>query len=183
MFLEDKKIELKDGRVCTLRSPRPDDALRAIEYMKVTAGETDFLARYPEEVQMTEEKERGFLQHLLDSECDLMIVAEVDGEFVGTSSFSPVGNNMRNRHRCSMGIALMEKVWELGIGTAMFELLFEKARKAGFEQMELDVVARNERAVALYKKMGFEKHGTKPRAMKQKDGTYDDEFMMVKFFR
>lgn len=48
MFLEDKKIELKDGRVCTLRSPRPDDALRAIEYMKVTAGETDFLARYPE---------------------------------------------------------------------------------------------------------------------------------------
>jgi len=181
MFIEEKKIELKDGRICTLRSPRQDDAVKAIEYMKITAGETDFLVRYPEEVQISEEKERGFLQWMVDSGRDLMIVAEVDGDFVGTSSFSPAGGKMRNRHRCAMGIALMEKVWGQGIGTAMFEILFEKAKETGYEQMELDVVARNERAIALYEKMGFEKCGMKPRAMKQKDGTYDDEFMMVKF--
>ncbi len=182
MFIEEKKIKLKNGQICTLRTPRPDDAACAIEYMKVTAGETDFLVRYPEEVKISEEKERGFLQWMVDSEWELMIVAEVDGEFVGTSSFSPAGGKMRNRHRCSMGIALMEKVWGQGIGTAMFEILFEKAKEAGYVQMELDVVARNERAIALYEKMGFEKFGTRPRAMKQKDGTYDDEFLMVKFF-
>ncbi len=180
MFIAVKKIELNDGRICTLRSPHPDDALKAIEYMKITAGETDFLVRYPEEVQIPEEKERGFLQWMVDSERDLMIVAEVDGEFVGTSSFSPAGGKMRTRHRCSMGIALMEKVWGQGIGTAMFEILFEKAKEAGYVQMELDVVARNERAIALYEKMGFEKYGIRPRAMKQKDGTYDDEVIMVK---
>ncbi len=181
MHLEEKQIQLKDGRMCTLRNPRPEDALSAIEYMRITAGETDFLVRYPEEVQVTEEKERGFLQWMVDSERDLMLIAEVDGELVGTSSFSPAGGKLRNRHRCSMGIALLQKVWGQGISMAMFELLFEKAKEAGYEQMELEVVARNERAVALYEKLGFEKFGIRPRAVKQKDGSYDDYLIMVKY--
>ena len=87
---------------------------------------------------------------------------------------------MRTRHRCSMGIALLEKVWGQGISTAMLETLLEKAKEAGYEQMELEVVARNERAVALYERMGFEKFGIRPRAVKQKDGSYDDYVIMVK---
>lgn len=46
--------------------------------------------------------------------------------------------------------------------------------------MEPDVVSRNERAIALYEKMGFVRTGIKPDAMKHKDGTYDDDIMMVK---
>ena len=180
MKIEDKMIQLKDGRMCTLRSPRPEDALKAIEYMKITAGETDFLVRYPEEVRLSEEEERDFLQWNVGSPYHLLIIAEIDGELIGTSSFSPAGGKMRTRHRCSMGIALVEKVWGQGIGSAMFEILFEKAKEVGYVQMELDVVARNERAIALYEKMGFEKCGLKPRAFLQKDGTFDDEYFMVK---
>lgn len=44
----------------------------------------------------------------------------------------------------------------------------------------LNVIANNERAIALYKKMGFEICGTTPNGSKYKDGTYADEHIMVR---
>lgn len=109
-----------------------------------------------------------------------MIVAEIEGAIVGNCSFSSVGKKIRVRHRCSVGIALYQKVWGLGIGTALLELLIVKAIECGYEQMELDVVSRNERAINLYEKMGFIKYGNRPNAIKYKDGTYNDDILMVK---
>lgn len=182
MVIEEKKIILKNGQKCILRSPRMDDAVQMIEYLKTSAKETDFLLKYPEEVNVTLEQERDILQWYLDSKKDVMIVAEIDGAVVGNCSFSPVGKKIRVRHRCSVGIALYEKVWGLGIGTALLELLIVKAIECGYEQMELDVVSRNERAISLYEKMGFVKCGTRPNAIRHKDGMYDDDIIMVKQF-
>lgn len=123
MVIEEKKVMLKNGQICVLRSPEIDDAAQMIEYLKASASETDFLLKYPEEVNITLEQERDILQWYLDSKRDVMIVAEVDGKVVGNCSFSPVGKKIRVRHRCTVGIALYEKVWGLGIGTA---LLFKK---------------------------------------------------------
>ncbi len=47
-------------------------------------------------------------------------------------------------------------------------------------QMELDVVKDNERALTMYQSFGFEIVGTMPRALKYPDGTYADEYLMVK---
>lgn len=180
MVVEDKKIILNNGQICILRSPRIDDAVQMIEYLKISASETEFLLRYPEEVNVTIEQEQKMLQWYLESKMDVMIVAEVDGDVVGNCSFSQVGNKIRVRHRCSVGIALCQNVWGLGIGTALLELLIAKAAECGYEQMELDVVSRNVRAIHLYEKMGFVKCGIKPNAIRHKDGTYDDDIIMVK---
>ena len=91
-----------------------------------------------------------------------------------------MGKKYRIRHRCSIGIALYENVWGLGIGTYLLQELISKAKECGYEQMELNVVSRNERAIKLYEKLGFVKYGNIPNAMKHKDGTYDAEIMMVK---
>ena len=182
MVIEEKKVILKNGQICILRSPRIDDAAQMIEYLKNSAGETDFLLRYPEEVNITVEQEREMLQWYLESKKDVMIVAEIDGEVVGTCSFSQVGKKIRVRHRCSVGIALCQREWGLGIGTALLELLITKAAECGYEQMEFDVVSRNVRAIHLYEKMGFIKCGIRPNAIRHKDGTYDDDIIMVKQF-
>lgn len=55
MVVDEKKIILSNGRIFVLRSPRIDDAVQMIEYLKTSAGETDFLLRYPEEVNITVE--------------------------------------------------------------------------------------------------------------------------------
>jgi len=180
MKIQNKEILLKNGKKCILRSPELSDAEQLVEYLKVSAGETDFLLKYPEEVNITVEKEKDILQWYIDSERDLMIIAEVDGKIVGNCSFSPIGQKMRIRHRCSIGIALYKNVWGIGIGTALLSLLIKRAVVCGYEQMELNVVNRNDRAIKLYEKIGFVKRGHSPKAMKNKDGTYDDVIMMIK---
>lgn len=180
MYVEEQRVILKNGKECILRSPMTEDAMQLINYLKVSAEETDFLLKYPEEVLVTLEEEQEILQWFVDTQRNVMIVAEIDGRIVGNGSFSPVGKKIRVRHRCSVGVALYKDVWGVGIGTALLELLFAKAFECGYEQMELNVVSRNERAIRLYEKMGFVKCGIRPNAMKNKDGTYDDDVIMVK---
>jgi len=48
------------------------------------------------------------------------------------------------------------------------------ARKAGYEQLELDVVADNERAVAMYRHAGFVEYGSNPRGFKTRESRYQE---------
>ena len=113
-----------------------------------------------------------------------MIVAEVDGKITGNCQISEIGKSrIKVRHRCSFAIALYKEYWGLGIGSALTELLAEKAAELGYEQMELEVVSSNERAIGLYRKMGFVKTGEIPKAMKFKAGSYDGIDIMVKDLR
>ena len=180
MKFKPRTITLKDGRTCTLRPTHPLDAAEMIEYMKQTAKETRFVLRTPEEVTYTLEQEREILEHLLEDNGSVMMLAEVDGQVAGNCSISGMGYKSRVRHRCSMAIALKKDYWNLGIGTAMITYLTELAKEIGFEQMELDVVADNERGRKLYEKCGFTETGKHLHAMKYDDGTYADEIVMIK---
>ena len=86
----------------------------------------------------------------------------------------------RSRHRSTMGKALLQKYTGLGIGRIMIERLFALGREMGLEQIELDVVTSNTRAISLYMKLGFEVCGMLPRSMKYRDGSYAGEYRMVK---
>ena len=173
-------ITLKDGRTCVLRPTSPEYAEQMIEYMKKTAGETPFLLRYPDEVNYTVEGERELLGRILEDPGQAMMMALVDGQVAGNCSISGHGPKRKVLHRCSMAIALYEEYWGLGIGSAMIGYLAELARQIGFEQMDLEVVADNTRAQALYRKCGFVETGRRLRALKFDDGTYHDELLMTR---
>ena len=80
-----------------------------------------------------------------------------------------------------MAIALISEFWNQGIGTKMFEEMIRLAEARGdILQMELDFVEGNSRARALYEKMGFRITGVKPDALRLKDGTLLNEYMMVR---
>ena len=49
MKFETKTFILNDGREALLRIPNEADAEAMLDYLRITAGETDFLLRYPEE--------------------------------------------------------------------------------------------------------------------------------------
>lgn len=180
MKIEEKIIILKNGKTCILRNAQPEDAKQLVEYLKITAAETDYLLKYPEEVKLSVEQEKEFLESFAESQRNLMIIAEVDGEVAGNCSFSEVGGKRKIRHRCSIGIAIYKKFWGLGIGRKLMLLLLEKAKECGYEQAELEVVSRNGRAISLYEKIGFIRVGEMPNAMKHKDGSYDSNIIMVK---
>ena len=184
MKIKQKQITLRNGQVCLLRSPELTDAEELVKFVKTTSGETDFVIRYPEEADIPVEQEQFFLKYLNEAARDLMVLAEVDGKIAGNCQFSEIGKSrLKVRHRCSFAIALYKEYWGLGIGSALIELMSEKAVENGYEQMELEVVSSNERAIGLYKKMGFVKTGEIPDAMKFKDGTYYGLDIMVKNLR
>ena len=64
MQIQPCTVRLKDGREVLLRSPEAADAQALLDYMRVTSGETHFMARYPEECQATVEQETGFIEAL-----------------------------------------------------------------------------------------------------------------------
>lgn len=178
MTVKEYKFQI-DGHELLLRNPSKDDAQALIDYLKTVSEETRFMIREPEEVTMTLQEEMSFICRQNQSETALMLLGFLDGEHAGSCSF--MGSTMsRYRHRASLAIALYQKFTGMGIGKKMIQTLCEIAAEHGIEQMELEVVADNERAVALYKKMGFAICGTLPHNMKYKDGTYADTYVMVK---
>lgn len=55
-----------------------------------------------------------------------------------------------------LSIAVADKYQGLGLGRALMELLIEGAKLRGMEGIELHVFKHNRRAIALYRKLGFE---------------------------
>ncbi|MCR4650314.1 MAG: GNAT family N-acetyltransferase [Lachnospiraceae bacterium] len=83
--------------------------------------------------------------------------------------------------RASVAIALCKEYWNQGIGTKMFEEMIRIAQTRPEEmQLELEFVEGNTRARALYEKMGFRITGVRPDAIRLKDGTLLDEYMMIR---
>lgn len=181
MILEDKWFTLKDGRRAVIRTPKEEDIEGMLNYLRVSAEETEFILRYPEECsKYTYENEQKVFAQWRESENDLALVCVVDGEVAGNCHVR-INTNLKTRHRASIGIALMKKYWNLGIGTLFFEemIAFAKA-KPQVTQIELEFIEGNTRARALYEKMGFRIYGVRPNAIKLKDGRLLNEYLMIK---
>jgi len=67
------------------------------------------------------------------------------------------------KHRAEFGISIEKEYYGLGIGTALTKACIECAKTAGYRQLELEVVAENTNAIALYRKFGFTETGRNPR--------------------
>jgi len=170
----------KNGDEVELRSARVEDAEALIEYMKVTTAETPYLIREPEEVTLTVDDEKSFIQGRIDAPRDLMLVAFMNGKHVGNCSLMSLAGYKRYAHRCEIAIALYKEFCGRGIGRKMLEIVLDVAKSNGYEQAELEVIAGNTGAIALYEKLGFKKYGTFPDNMKYKDGSYEDAYWMMK---
>lgn len=179
MEIPARTVPLKGGRQAVLRSPAPEDGAEMLAFLKRCYGETDFLLCYPEEFTQSVEQEAAFLEGILADPDTVMISCVLDGEIVGNCQIS-FQRQMKIRHRASVAVAVLEKCWGLGIGTAMFNLMIELARERQVLQLELDVFEGNGRARGLYEKMGFHVVGEKPNAVRRKDGTMLKEYSMVR---
>lgn len=179
MLYEEKKLTLKDGRCAILKSPEESMAAEMLAYLKTTSGETPFLLRTPEECTMTLQQEEAFLENVRQLEYDVMMVCIVEGKLAGNCRIVRK-NKRKNRHRGTVMIALLKEFWDLGIGSAMFREMIAIAREWGLIQLELEVIEGNDRAMALYRKFGFETVAATPNAIRLPDGTLLKEYLMVK---
>ena len=102
-----------------------------------------------------------------------------DGRVVATAGVDAVGTRDKLRHRAEFGISVLRAYWGLGLGRALTEACIQCAKEAGYEQLELTVVAENERAIALYRKAGFVEFGRNPRGFRSRTSGYQEIIHML----
>lgn len=173
-----RTVTLKDGRPCTLRNAEEQDTQAILNNFILTHGQTDFLTTYPEETQFTTDQEKDFLCQRAESAREILIAAEIGGVITGTAGIGTVRNAEKTKHRAAFGIAIDKAWWGLGIGRALTEACIECARTAGYTQLELEVVAYNEKALSLYKSVGFVEYGRNPKAFFSRYSGWQENILM-----
>lgn len=178
MIVEKIKIT-KDGSEILLRCATAEDAEMLLSGYKKMLGETQFLSRGPDEISLTVEQEKTFIEGSNKDKDKLLLLAFVNGKYAGNCNFAGKTASRRTAHRASLGIAVFQEFTGKGLGKIMLEKLLTEAKKAGFEQMELTVYADNIRARSLYEKFGFFECGRIPDA-RRISGAGSDEIRMYK---
>ena len=174
----EKQITLKNGQPCLLRSCLEEDAQAVIDQFVRTHGETDFLLSYPDEASFTPEQEARFLTEKLESPREVELCAVVAGQIVGTAGLEAVGRWEKVRHRAEFGVSVVRAYWGMGIGRALTEACIACAQDAGYAQLELDVVADNAAALALYRSLGFAEYGRNPKGFRSRSGHWQELVLM-----
>lgn len=157
-----KQVQLKNGIECIIRNATCEDGPEVSELFVLTHGETDYLLSYPEEHSFDAKGESEFLKKREESNNEVMLIAVVDNKIVANAGISALGTKFKVRHRAEFGINVAKDYWGLGIGKVLMNACIECAKAAGYKQLELDVVADNEKAINMYKGVGFIEFGRNP---------------------
>ena len=172
------KIKMKNGQECTIRNATYEDGQEVSELYAKVHGETDYLLAYSDEHAFDVEGESEFLRGREESGRDIMLLAVVDGKIVANAGISGIGNKDKVKHRAEFGISVEKEYWGLGIGRNLMNVCVECAKKAGYKQLELEVVADNAKACEMYKSAGFVEYGRNPKGFLSRYSGYQEVVSM-----
>ncbi len=162
-----------------VREAEPSDAEQLIAYVQRLSDEPESnIALSPGEFTLTIAAEQKILTDYALSENSVFLVAEVGGKIVGMLNCSG-RDRQAIRHVTTLGISV-DKVWRgKGIGNQLMAHAIEWARsKEVLSRIELFVFERNETAIHLYQKFGFEIEGRRRKAI-FRGGEYLDDLVMA----
>ena len=169
-----RAVELKGGVELLVRNAVASDARALRDIMQRTHAETDYLLSYPDEQSVDDEQEARSLAETERSSNEVELIAVIEGRIVGSAGVSAVRSRRKVAHRARFGISILKEHWGMGIGRVFMDACIDCARRAGYTQLELEVVAGNERAVSLYRRAGFEEYGRNPRGYRSASAGYQE---------
>jgi len=164
----------------TIREAGPSDAEHIIQYVQRLSEEpVSNITISPGEFTPSVEVEKRIISEFASSENSILLVAEMRGKIIGTLNCR--GRKDRNaiRHVVSLGMSVDRNWRGQGIGSLLMADAIEWAKGTGFiKRIELLVFERNEVAIHLYQKFGFEIEGKHRKAI-YRDGVYLDNLTMA----
>jgi len=116
----------------------------------------------------------AMVDEYVGSERDVMFLAEVDGAVIGWLSAK------RGDDEAELGMGIVEEFRGQGIGSALMDAVIEWA---GSLTLVLRVFPHNERALALYRKYGFEERPDKAGVWPRRNGDFWDLVFMQRTAR
>lgn len=155
-------------------------AVAFIDFMNQVARETDFLVMDETGFRFTPEELGAIFEQSFGSPHQLHLLAICEGEVIGAITVR-ASKQYRISHVGNVFIAVRQEYWGRGIGRILLEEAVNWARTYDIiKRLELTVQVRNERAVVLYQKMGFEIEGTQKRGARTDEGEWLDLYYMGK---
>jgi RimJ/RimL family protein N-acetyltransferase len=172
----------KDNVEYIFRNVKLEDTEELLDIERSVISEGKYFIVVSEEVEKTplqEEKER--IQSILDNIKETLIVVEVNGVVVGSIQFRSQ-NRKRLSHTGSVSMSIRKNYRGMGIGKALLKALLDWAEENPLiEKVSLGVLSTNQRAISLYKQMGFLEEGRLIKEYKLNHGEYVDDVLMYKF--
>lgn len=111
---------------------------------------------------------------------EVYVCRSLTGEVVGGFYIRPNFSG-RCSHIANAGYMVKESHRGQGIGTLLVNASLEIAKNKGFHAMQFNMVlSQNAIAVKLYGKLGFKIVGTIPQAIRNRDGSYQDGYILFK---
>lgn len=175
-----KKYLAKDGREFVVRRARPRDLEVLVKNFQRVADEEIYVAT--EKISKAQKKR---ILATMKNPKNLSLVADFEkgAGIVGGLTLVSQHEVKKMRHVLYLGMSVIDGFRENGVGSALMNYALEwaKSRKE-IEKISLSVFSTNERAIKLYKKLGFRIEGVLKKQFILK-GKYADELVMGLFLR
>ncbi|WP_410512250.1 GNAT family N-acetyltransferase [Paenibacillus sp. BR2-3] len=164
----------------TVRSAIGKDAQDLSELRVQIDGETENLDREQGEAFIDGPGFEQMIETDTENSRNLFLVAAVQDRIVG---FSRCEGNDLNRlsHKIEFGICVLKEFWGYGIGNNLLKESISWADSNNIKKITLHVLESNDKAIKLYKKLGFEIEGLLKKDKKLSDGLYYNTIIMGRF--
>ena len=160
-----------------LRIAGPDDAVALMKLKQRLDQETSFMLLEPGERDTSTQALARHLEDVSRSENSVVIVADQHGDLAGYVELVG-GRFRRNRSTTHVIIGVLARASGKGLGTELLEQAKRWAAARGLHRIELNVMAHNHRAIALYERAGFVREGRRADCLLI-DGKFLDELYMA----
>ena len=137
-----------------IREAEIDDAEEMISYLNIVGGESDNLMHGHEGFKVPVEAVKRRIQASHDAENSIILIALAGEKIIARAELAGYPG-ARLHHNAKLSISVRKDYWNKKIGTALMTKIIERAKEMNLHNIELEVVAGNMAAIALYHKMGF----------------------------
>lgn len=168
---------LKDGRVLAIGRANPADAAEILQFLRVSAGESDNLSSGPGDFTQTVQRQAAWLAEQAARHDAVSLCGKVEGHVMAMAELQ-TPSLPRIAHTGEVSLLVARAFWGQGAGSALLGALLGFARGNGrLKLLHLKVRADNARAMALYGRFGFAECGRYHNFFYTK-GQYCDEVLM-----
>ncbi|MCH4171963.1 MAG: GNAT family N-acetyltransferase [Lactobacillus sp.] len=161
-----------------IREAIPDDAANLLAYLKQVQSESELLLITAEDYSQSVTYQANALADIYDSPNNTLLLALLGEEIVGMLRLS-AEEDPHIQHIAEVGISVLKARWGQRIGTYLLADGVQWAKDTQIlKRLELTVQARNQRAINLYQKIGFDKEGQMARGFYDPAIGYLDVWLM-----
>lgn len=121
-------LTLKNQKTVIIRQAEIDDAEKLLNCIKTYVPQSEYIPKLEQEIKLTIEQEKEWINYFLTNENSLLLIAEFDNEIIGNVDLT--GNRRKiMEHTAVIGMGMLKEWRNTGLGTALLKLAIEWAKE------------------------------------------------------